>query len=93
MSELFKQALKTENVKQDVQALVEKKIENIKPAARVLKDILNIEINFPSAAQINNYVEKVCKALSDTKKKGDNIQIDNLITATYKEPTARRKPN
>ena len=50
------------------------KIEKIKPTAKILKDTLNITVVFPSETQIDNYVEKVCSALMDTKKKGDNIK-------------------
>jgi nucleoid DNA-binding protein len=93
LAQLIKESLKKDGIKKDVKDLVKKKIENIKPTAKILKDNLNIIIVFPTEAQIDSYVEKVCNALTDTNKKGDNIKIDNLITATYEEPTVRKKPS
>ena len=93
MAELIKGSLKKDGIKKDVQDLVKKKIEKIKSTAKILKDALNITVVFPSETQIDNYVEKVCSALMDTKKKGDNIKIDNLITAIYEEPVVKKKPS
>jgi transcription initiation factor TFIIIB Brf1 subunit/transcription initiation factor TFIIB len=79
----MKNALDKTKVKKNIVEMVTDKLKKLEPTFQVLKKVLNIDVKKPDDTEISNYVNKVCKALTDTHKKTDQIRIDNLITASY----------
>ena len=79
----MKKALDKTKVKENIVEMVKSKLKKLEPAFQALKQVLNIDVKKPDDAEISNYADKVCKALTDIHKKTDQIRIDNLITASY----------